>query len=98
MARTLGSPVLAAGLKWAHPMRLAWAHAFNPFAYGVDMAAAWAGAARAPLAPDSAWAAAESRAMDATSAVFDDWRRQRDAATEALFASLFQARDQQTSG
>lgn len=96
VARTIGGTALASFLKWTHPMRasrLAWAHAFNPFAYGIDMAAAWAGATRTPLAPDSAWAAAESRAMDACSGVFDDWRRQRDAATETLFATLFNARD-----
>ena len=96
VARAVGGPVLAAALKWGHPMhasRLAWAHAFNPFAYGIDMAAAWAGALRTPLAHDSPWATAESRAMDACSAVFDNWRRQRDAATETLFATLFKNRN-----
>ena len=96
VARAVGSPALAATLKWTHPMRasrLAWAHAFNPFAYGIDVAAAWAGAMRAPLGADNAWVAAESRALDTCGAVFDEWRRQRDAATESLFASLFETRD-----
>ena len=94
--RAVGGPALGASLKWAHPMRasrLAWAHAFNPFAFGIDLAAAWAGAVRAPLAQDNAWAAAESRAMDTCSAAFDDWRRQRDAATETLFATIFRSRN-----
>ncbi len=93
VARSLGSPALAAWLKWAHPMRasrLAWAHAFNPFAYAIDAAAAWADAARAPLAPDSPWGAAEARAMNACSALFEDRRCQRDSATEALFAALYE--------
>lgn len=96
VARTVGGPALAATLKWTHPMRvgrLAWAHAFNPFAYGIDMAAAWAGAMRSPLDPDGAWVAAESRALDTCSAVFDEWRRQRDAVTESRFAGLFKTRD-----
>ena len=95
VARSVGGPALAAWSKWAHPMRasrLVWAHAFNPFAYGIDMAAAWAGAVRAPLAPDSPWGEAEARAMDACSGLFEDWRRQRDAATEALFAALYDRR------
>ena len=71
--------------------RLAWSHAFNPFAYGIDVAAAWAAEVRAPLEMDSAWLVAESRAMDSCSAVFDEWRRQRVAATASVFASLFKA-------
>lgn len=100
VARAVGGPLLAAALKWVHPMRasrLAWSHALNPFAYGIDAAAAWATAARAPLAPYHPWAAAESRALDAGSAVFDDWRRQRDAAIESLFATLFDTRDRQAT-
>lgn len=93
LVRSVGGPALAAALKWAHPMRtsrLAWAHAFNPFAYGIDMAAAWAGATRASLAPLSPWAAAEARLMDLGTDLFDNARRQRDAATEALFSVLFE--------
>ncbi|MDO8455362.1 MAG: DUF3141 domain-containing protein [Burkholderiaceae bacterium] len=92
-ARMFGGPLLASTLKWAHPMRtsrLGWAHAFNPFAYGVDLAAAWAGNRRAPVSADNPWAVAEARSMDVCSGLLDDWRRKRDASTEALFATLFQ--------
>ena len=95
IARSVGGPALAAWLKWAHPMRvsrLGWAHAFNPFAYGIDMAAAWAGAVRAPLTPDNPWSEAEAHALDACSGLFEDLRRQRDAATEALFAAVYERR------
>lgn len=93
LARSVGGPALATALKALHPMRVSrvsWAHAFNPFAFGIDMAAAWAGAKRAPLPPDSPWLTAESRAMDVCSGLFDDWRRRRDAATEALFSALYE--------
>lgn len=95
LAQALGGSALAASLKWLHPMRasrLAWAHDFNPFAYGIDLAAAWAEEVRAPLDPDSAWLAAESRALDTCSAVLDAWRRQRDVVVESLFASMFKTR------
>jgi hypothetical protein len=91
-ARLVGGPLLASALKWAHPMRtsrLGWAHAFNPFAYGVDLAAAWAGNRRAPVSADNPWAVAEARSMDVLSGLLDDWRRKRDASTEALFATLY---------
>ena len=98
LARTLGGvPALAAGLKWAHPLRasrLAWAHAFNPFAFGIDCAAAWAGASRVPQAADDPWIAAEGKTLDAWSGLFDDWRRLRDACTETLFASLYGGKEQ----
>ena len=93
--RSIGGPALAEQLKWTHPMRtsrLGWAHAFNPLAFGIDIAAAWAKAWRAPLAPDDPWAAAETRLMDAWSAAFEEGRRGRDASTEALFSSLYQGR------
>ncbi len=92
-ARLVGGPLLASALKWAHPMRtsrLGWAHAFNPLAYGVDLAAAWAGNRRAPVSADNPWAVAEARSMDVLSGLLDDWRRKRDASTETLFATLYQ--------
>lgn len=94
-ARLLGGPILASALKWAHPMRatrLGWAHAFNPFANGVDMAAAWAVRQRAPVSSDNPWVVAEARAMDVWTGLFDDWRRKRDASAEVLFAALYQRR------
>ncbi len=97
LARALGGlPAFAAGLKWAHPLRahrLAWAHAFNPFAFGIGCAAAWAGAARMPASPEDPFIAAEGKALDAWSGSFDDWRRVRDDCTEILFASLFAGSD-----
>lgn len=91
-ARLVGGSVLASTLKWTHPMRvsrLGWAHAFNPFAQGIDMAAAWAASGRTPASVDNPWAAAEARAMDVWSGLFDDWRRMRDGYTEKLFTSLY---------
>ena len=91
-ARAFGGPVVAATLKWTHPMRatrLAWAHAFNPFAYGIDMAATWARAGRAPLAAEDPWVVAEARSLDAWSRWLEDWRVRRDASSERLFASLY---------
>lgn len=93
--RAVGSPTLGACLKWAHPMRtsrLAWAHAFNPFAAWLDVSANWAQASRAPLAQDDPWVAAEARAMDICSGMFDEWRRWRDACAEAIFARVYAGR------
>ncbi len=93
--RSVGSPALGTWLKWVHPMRtsrLAWAHAFNPFAVGLDMAAGWAQATRAPLEQDDPWAAAEARAMDNCSSLFDASRRWRDACAEAVFCHLYEGR------
>lgn len=101
LARSVGGPALAATLKALHPMRanrVAWAHAFNPFAYGIDLAAAWVGAKRAPLPSDSPWVAAESRTLDVYSGLLEDWRRQRDAATEALFAALYERTGDRVDG
>lgn len=96
VARSLGGPALAEFLKWTHPMRanrLAWAHAFNPWAFGIDMAAAWAGALRAPLAAEDPWVEAEARAMEGCSDLFEQCRRLRDASTEALFTAMYGSRD-----
>ncbi len=92
-ARLVGGPAVASALKWTHPMRvsrLGWAHAFNPFAHGVDLAAGWAGSRRAPTSTDNPWTVAEARAMDAWCGIFDDWRRMRDSYTEKLFVTLYQ--------
>lgn len=89
-ARLVGGPALATTLKWAHPMRvsrLGWAHAFNPFALGVDLAAGWASSRRTPTSTDNPWTVAEARAMDVWSG---DWRRRRDGYTEKLFVTLYQ--------
>jgi hypothetical protein len=83
---------MAECLKWAHPMRtnrLGWAHMFNPFAYAIDMAATLAKTTRAPLDSEDAWVKSEAVVMDACSAVLDQWRLQRDATAEALFATLY---------
>jgi hypothetical protein len=95
VARSLGGPALAATLKWLHPMRttrLGWAHALNPAAYGIDMLAGWARAARSSPDPQNMWTAVEARALDLWSTWLDDWRRQRDLASESMFATLFQRR------
>ena len=93
IARLHGGAALAATLKWLHPMRasrLAWAHAFNPAAYGIDVLAGLARQSRASPNPQSEWMASEMRTMNAWSSWLRLWRGQRDAASEALFAGLFQ--------
>jgi hypothetical protein len=90
--RWAATPAMAECLKWAHPMRtnrLGWAHMFNPFAYAIDMAATLAKTTRAPLDSEDAWVKSEAVVMDACSAVLDQWRLQRDATAEALFATLY---------
>lgn len=95
-ARLVGGPALASALKWSHPMRtsrLGWAHAFNPFACGIDIAAAWAGATRAPIPANNPWLVAEARTMAVSSGLLDDWRRKRDAATVTLFDAMYELPD-----
>lgn len=97
--RLAGGPVMATALKWSHPMRLSrlgWAHAFNPFAQGIDWAADWAESHRAPTSSDNPWREAETRAMDVWSGILEDWRRRRDRYTEQLFSTLYQS--QQNDG
>lgn len=90
--RWVGSPLSASILKWSHPMRISrigWAHAFNPFAYGIDLVAELASALRVPTDADNPWIVAENISMDALSEVFDGWRRARDSYTEGIFSVLY---------
>jgi hypothetical protein len=96
LVRALGGPAVAAALKWTHPMRvsrLAWSHAFNPFAPMIDAAAGWAEASPEPLAADDPWVALEARSLDTWSAMWEEWRRLRDSLSEQLFTSIYGGTD-----
>ena len=90
--RAAATPWSADLLKWLHPMRSSryiYSEKLNPWMAGVKAIAQSARSARAPVATDNPYLAAERAASQSISQGLESHRKSRDQAYETLFDAFF---------
>ena len=90
--RAASTPWSAELLKWLHPMRVnryIYSEKLNPWMAGVKILAQAARSARAPVAKDNPYLAAEKAASQSISQGLESYRKGRDLAYETLFDAIF---------
>lgn len=94
IVRAFANPWTAAAFEWLHPMRTSrylLSATFNPWMGGIAGLASLIEKHRAPLPPDNPSIALERTAMQQVFEAIEGARKQRDAATEQIFALLYGA-------
>ena len=90
--RAAATPWTAELHKWLHPMRVSryvYSERINPWMAGIKVLAQAAMGARAPVAKDNPYLAAEKAASQSISQALDSFRKSRDQAYESLFGAMF---------
>ena len=86
------NPLSAEMLKWMHPMRIShtmFSEKFNPWMLPMKMFAPFIAKVRMPADQSNQFVAMEGEASASISKTLDSYRKNRDAASEKLFSTLY---------